>query len=165
VHDAVLPASGAVEIGVAATPEELWRFVSDPSMPAKFSMELQEAHIEDSGVPELGAVIVGRNERGSNTWTTRSTIVECDEPHRFSWTTGGDEPGATWTFDVRAVSGGATLRHSVEFLAGGEPLTSAVEASPDRAAEIIDGRMAQVLESMSAVAEGIAALAETRQPG
>jgi hypothetical protein len=76
VHDAALPATGAVEVGVAATPEELWRFVSDPSVPAEFSTELQEAHIDDNLAPALGVVIVGRNERGANTWTTHSTIVE-----------------------------------------------------------------------------------------
>ncbi len=60
------------------------------------------------------------------------------------------------------MSGGAVLRHSVVFHAGGEPLSSAVAASPERGAAIVDARMAEVLQGMTAVAEGIARLAEAR---
>ncbi len=156
---AVLPASAVVELGVAAPPEDLWRFVSDPTVPARFSPELQEAYVEGGGPAELGAVIVGRNGRGDVSWTTHSTVVACDPPHRFSWATGGaDEPAATWSIEVRSAAGGSTVVHRVVLHEGREPLRSAIAREPARAAKIVEDRIAEILGGMVATLEGIAAL-------
>ena len=159
--DEVLPATGAVSAGVAVPPEALWPFVSDPSMPARFSSELVEAAFVDGGTARVGAEIEGRNESGTFSWTTRSTVVDCVEPSLFRWATGGaDEPGATWSLEVAPASGGSTLTHRVVLHEGRAPLGPAIAAEPERAREIVDGRMAIVLENMRRVVEGISALAE-----
>jgi len=165
VVDAVLPADGAVAVGVAATPERLWRFVSDPSVPARYSAELVEAHFIDDDGPRVGAVIEGTNGNGNVTWTTRSTVVDCVEPTLFRWATGGaDEPAATWSLEVAPTPGGATLTHRVVLHPGRAPLGPAIEAEPDRAREIVDTRMASVLENMQRVVTGIASEAEGATP-
>ena len=46
------------------------------------------------------------------------------------------------------------------FHEGGEPLGPAIEAEPDRGHEIVETRMAQVLDQMRLVVAGIAALAD-----
>ncbi len=156
-----LPATGSVSVGVAAPPAALWGLVSDPSTPARFSPELVEAAFADGAGPRVGAEIEGRNERGGSSWSTRSTVVACDAPTRFSWATGGAEaPAATWTFEVAATGAGSTLTHRVVLHADVAPLGPAIAAAPDRAAEIVAARMAEVLEGMRLVVEGVAAAAE-----
>lgn len=157
----VLPAVGEVSIGVAAPPEALWPLVSDPAIPARFSTELVGARFLEGEGPRVGAEIEGRNANGEFTWTTRSTVVVCDEPTGFAWATGGaEEPAATWSFEVRRAEGGSTLTHRVVLHAGRPPLGPAIEAEPERASEIVDERMATVLENMQRVVTGIAELAE-----
>lgn len=158
---AVLPASASVERDVAAPPEVLWPLVSDPQVPARFSPELEDAHVDGGGAATLGAVIVGRNARAGRAWTTRSTVVECEPPRRFGWATGDeDHPTATWTIDIRATQTGAVLRHRVVLHEGLEPLAGAVAREPARAASIVEGRLAELVAGMAATLEGIASLAE-----
>ena len=150
-----------MSIGVAASPEVLWPLVSDPAVPARFSDELQEAAFLDGGRAAVGAVIEGRNANGPATWTTRSDVVICDAPRRFSWATGGAAtPAATWSFEVVRADGGATLTHTVVLHDGAPPLAPAIAADPERAAEIVQGRLAVLLASMTKTVSGIAALAE-----
>ncbi len=153
-------------MGVAAPPEALWGLVSDPSTPARFSSELVDAAFVDGGSARVGAEIEGQNTNDRFTWTTRSTVVDCEEPTSFAWSTGGTEaPGATWSFEVGRAGAGSTLTHRVVFHAGGEPLSAAIGAEPERGHEIVEQRMAQVLEGMQRVVSGIAALAEGVEPG
>lgn len=160
-----LPATASVSIVVDAAPESLWQYVSDPSMPARFSNELQEARFEGDTGAVRGAVIEGRNANGDVSWTTHSTVVDCDDPHLFRWATGGVEtPAATWWFEVLPTDGGALLTHAVILHADVPPLGPAVQAEPERAHQIVDARLAEVLANMERTIEGIAAIAEGRRP-
>ena len=161
--DPALPASGSVSIDVAVGPEALWPLISDPSMPAAFSHELQEAAFQGADEPGVGAVIEGRNARGDFSWTTTSRVTACDEPGLFRWVTGAEgPPGATWTLTAESAAGGARLTHEVVLHAGGNPLGPAIEAEPLRAHEIVDARLREVLANMTRTIEGIAAIAEGR---
>lgn len=155
----VLPVGGDVRVGVAAAPEALWRFVVDPAVVAACSPELQEAHVDGAGPLQRGSVIVGRSARGDRSWTTRSTVLECDAPHRLVWAT-GDPPSATWTLEVTAVPGGSALRHAVELHDGAEPFASAIAREPERSRELVQGRLDELLGAMATTARGLAALAE-----
>lgn len=161
-----LPASGAVTVSVAAPPEAIWVFASDPSVPARFSQELQAASLADRAPPTKGAVIAGTNTNGEFTWTTESTVTDCVAPSLFRWATGDpDAPLATWTLSIAPADGGAMLTHSVVFHAGRPPLGPAIEAEPERAHEIVRTRMASVLANMTLTATGIAGLAEDAHGG
>jgi hypothetical protein len=158
--DAPLPASSEVSIGVSVPPASLWRFVSDPATPAQFSDELQEASIEGGGPMRTGAIIVGRNQRGDFSWTTRSVVVAYEEPNLVQWATGEpDAPGATWTLRVAAVDGGSLLTHHVRLHEGGEPLTSAIAKDPTRGHVIVNERLAVIVKNLAATVAGIASLA------
>lgn len=159
-----LPATGSVTVSVAAPPEAIWKLATDPGTPAQFSEELQTASFKDGAAPEVGAIIVGTNRNGEFSWTTESKVTDCVAPSLFRWATG--EPGAptaTWTLSIEAADGGALLTHSVVFHEGREPLAPAIEAEPERAYEIVRGRMTSVLRNMTATAMGIAALAEAHR--
>jgi hypothetical protein len=161
-----LPATGSVSESVAATPESLWPYVSDPSIPARFSTELLEAAFVAGATPDVGAVIEGRNSNGAFSWTTTSTVVECAEPRVFRWATGdADAPTATWGFEVAPTADGSILTHTVVFHPGVAPLGPAIEAEPERAHEIVDARLVQVLANMELTVRGIASLAEGRATG
>jgi Polyketide cyclase / dehydrase and lipid transport len=161
VAGAALPASGEVTVSVAAPPEVIWAFAADPSVPARFSEELEAASFADGAGPLVGAVIVGTNRNSAFTWTTESTVTDCVAPSLFRWATGDPaDPTATWTFAIAPSDGGALLTHAVELHAGRPPLGPAIEAEPDRAHEIVRTRMAKVLANMALTATGIAALAE-----
>jgi hypothetical protein len=159
-----LPAQGKVSIETDVSPAELWPFMSDPKVPAMFSSELQEANFVDGGQPHVGSVIEGRNKNSDFQWTTMSYVVASDEPTRFSWATGDDgDPTATWTLTAEPSSLGSILSHSVVFHADKAPLAPAIEKDPDRAEEIVRGRMDKVLVNMQATIEGITALARSSQ--
>jgi len=51
VSKPALPVTRSVSIDVAASPEHLWKFVSDPTVPARFSSELVEAKFIDAQRP------------------------------------------------------------------------------------------------------------------
>lgn len=150
-----------MSIGVGASPEALWPLISDPAVPARFSTELTKASFLDGGGAAVGSVIEGHNANGPASWTTHSDVVTCEPPRCFAWATGGAEvPVATWSFEVAPADGGATLTHTVVLHDGVPPLAPAIAADPDRADEIVQGRLAVLLVSMEQTVSGIAAMAE-----
>lgn len=107
--------------------------------------------------PAKGAVISGRNARGDFEWSTLSTVVACEEPYLFQWATGDeDDPTATWTFEIEPDEDGSFLTRRVILHAGKAPLGLAIAKDPDRAEEIVDRRMAEVLSNMETTIAGIA---------
>lgn len=157
----VLPAHGVVESFVRASASSLWKLVSDPSVPARFSGELREARFVDGVAPGVGAVIEGRNENHGFEWTTRSTVDVCEPPTRFSWVTGDPlAPTARWSFEVETKSDGCVLTHRVTLESGESPLRWAILEEPLRAVELVDDRLGAVLRGMRRTVEGITSLAE-----
>ena len=160
MSEPALPVTRSVSIDVAASPEQLWSYVSDPSIPARFSFELVEAKFVDGSTAAVGAVIEGRNARSGFEWSTLSTVVMCDEPRLFRWVVGdAAEPTATWSFEVIPDGHAAVLVHTVTLHANKPPLSRAIEQDPDRAHDIVDARIAELLVSMESTIAGIAALA------
>lgn len=102
-------------------------------------------------------MISGRNARGDFEWSTLSTVVACEEPYLFQWATGDeDDPTATWTFEIEPDEDGSFLTRRVILHAGKAPLGLAIAKDPDRAEEIVDRRMAEVLSNMETTIAGIA---------
>jgi len=165
--DAVLPATVEATSEVRAAPSSLWPLLCDPSTPSKFSTELASARFVTAGGPRIGAIIEGRNVRGGFEWTTRSTVIACDEPTRFSWATGDEgDPTATWSFLVVGTDVASTLTHRVILHPGKPPLSTAIEREPDRAREIVATRLSELAGNMDLTVKGIASIAEgqAREP-
>ena len=76
-----MPISATVEIG--ATPDEVWRIVSDLGRMPEFSPELAKAFV--IGKPGVGATVVGINRRKTR------------------------ESGATWVYELEPTPGGTAV--------------------------------------------------------
>ncbi len=153
---------GSVSCDIDVSPEQLWPLISDITIPAQFSDELQQAEWLEGATPAVGSRFLGRNAspQGYN-WETTPVVTACDEPTIFEWTIGEpDQPMAIWSFEVAPAPHGATLTHRVIFGPGSGPLRSAVEKDPERAEAIVSGRIAQMRDSMQRVIDGIKTLAQ-----
>jgi uncharacterized protein YndB with AHSA1/START domain len=164
MNEPVLPATRSLSVEVAAPPSRLWTLVSDPAVPARFSHELQTAKfIEGDG--SVGSIIEGHNARNGYEWTTHSTVIECETEQVFTWAVDGPEdPVATWSFLISPTADGSILTEKVTLHPGKEPLASRIAANPDQEAEIVTARLASLLDSMRDTIDGIAAIAEGREP-
>ena len=94
----------AAEIDIEAPPERVWALVSDIYLMPGLSTELQEvAWLDGVTGPARGHRFTGRNANPAlGSWETVSTVVECDEPRRFTWVVGDpDFPSTTWRFSLR----------------------------------------------------------------
>ncbi len=158
-----------VQTVVAAPPEAVWALVADPPLLPRFSDELREVSWLDqtvgpaAGGPAAGARFEGRNSHPKGgTWTTTSTVVVCDPPHRFEWAVGDpDGPSATWGFLLEPVAGGTRLTQWGRMGPGASGLTPAIEAMPDKELRIVERRLQEHEANMTRTVEGIRILAET----
>jgi len=164
MDEPVLPTTRSLSVEIEAPPTKIWKLISDPSVPAMFSHELQTAKFIDADTPAVGAVIEGHNARDGYEWTTHSHVVECEEPQIFQWAVDdADDPVATWSFRISPTSSGSILTETVTLHADKPPLSRAIAKEPERAGDIVTARLASLLDSMRDTLDGIAALAEGRQ--
>lgn len=154
----------AVETEVAAPVTRVWPLVSDITLMPRFSTELQQVSWADGADgPALGAQFHGTNRHPAvGEWTTTSQIVDYDPPRLFGWAVGDpDRPAATWRFELEPTAAGTRLRYLARLGPGRSGVTMLIDREPDRAEQIIAGRLQQWRAGMSAVVAGIRALAES----
>lgn len=152
-----------VEIDIDAKPEVVWPLITDIDLPARFSEELQGAQWDEPGdAPGLGSTFTGRNHHPRiGDWESTSVVAEWDEPKAFAWHVGDlDDSSARWRFFVERVPGGSRLRFHARLGPGPSGLTPAIEAMPDREADIIARRQSEHRANMERTLAGIKALAE-----
>ena len=157
VHQAVAEAT------VGAPMQTVWELVTDISLMPRFSTELQAIEwAQGCDTACLGARFIGVNRHpGVGQWTTTSTVIEFDPPRTFAWAVGDlDNPAATWRFDLNALPVGTALRHTANIGPGPSGVTMLIKREPERAAEIISNRLAEVTAAMTATLAAIAGLAE-----
>lgn len=77
-------------VEVAATPEQIWAEVADPSQMPRWSPENTGAPVGAGRPLSVGDVFHGTNKRGPARWTTRCTVT-------------ASEPGKVFAFDVLAI--------------------------------------------------------------
>lgn len=155
-----LPASTSASATGPVSRAALWALVVDPSVVARFSAELQEAHYAEGSAPGLGATIEGTNQRGDFTWQTSATVTAFEPLVLFEWTVGEpSNPVAIWRFEVEEGPNGTTLTQRATLHPGPSPVTAAVARHPERAEEIIDGRLAEFRQNMEATVVGLVELA------
>lgn len=148
---------------IAAPPERVWELVSDITLMPRLSTELQSVEwAEGFAGPGPGAQFLGTNRNASiGEWTTRSHIVTFDPPRSFGWAVGDPEkPAATWTFVLDPTDGGTRLSYTAEVGPGRSGLTMLMQRSPERAGEILQGRLDQFRASLQATVDGIRERAE-----
>jgi len=152
-----------VEVDVKASPSVVWPLVSDPNTPAEFSEEYQGGTWDDPDAERgVGSTFTGHNRHPRvGEWSTTSTVVEWEPLKAFAWSVGGGEgAAATWRFTCEKVPGGTRLRFHCRLGPGRSGLTPAIEAMPEREADIIAGRQDEHRANMERTLEGIKAKAE-----
>ncbi|WP_019201769.1 SRPBCC family protein [Tsukamurella sp. 1534] len=148
---------------VACTPERAWELVTDIELPTRVAGELQRVEWLDGAT----GVAVGARFRGHNRneelgdWTTDSVVTDVEDGRRWVWSVGpeGEEPWATWGFEVDPARGGALVRQWARVGDGRSPFAGFVAANPGKEARIIDFRLGVWRTGMEANLDAIAAAA------
>lgn len=156
-----------VEVTVRAPAARVWALVTDLDRPARFSTEFLGAAWQDGAGPAVGACFVGRNRHPAiGEWEVPSYVEVHDEGRTFAWATVDPaNPGSRWRFDVIADGDDSTrLRYSMSMGPGPSGISGAIAAMPDKEPRILTRRIAEHHANMRRTVEGIAALAEGREP-
>lgn len=146
-----------VEVQIEAAPSVVWALVSDVTMPASFSGELQEVVTLDD------THFKGRNRHPAiGEWETTCTVVVNEPEQTFAWVVGepGD-PSAQWSFSIEPVGEGTRLRQWMRMGPAPSGLTPAIMAMPDKEERIIARRLEEHRVNMQATVEGVKRLAES----
>lgn len=141
-----------------------WRYVTDITVPARCSAELQSVEWLDGAT----GVAVGARFRGRNRntvigeWETVCEVVEVEDQRRWVWNVvGNDAPVASWGFEVEPASDGVLIRQWARMGPGPSGLTFVIAAQPDKEARIVAGRLADWQANMAANLDWIRSQAET----
>jgi uncharacterized protein YndB with AHSA1/START domain len=152
-----------VETRVVGDPAVIWNLVTDITLPARYSVELQSVEWLD-GATE---VAVGNRFRGHNQapalgdWSTECTIVEVEPGQRWSWTvSSSDQKMATWGFEVDPGRDAVTVRQWGRMGPDPSGLSIAIASMPDKEGRIIARRMGEWRTNMEANLAGIKAIVE-----
>ena len=155
----------AVTRRIAASPDDVWPLVSDINLPARFSSEFTGAEwvgAASGAEPAvwLGACFEGHNHHDAiGSWTTTSTVVECEPGRTFAWAVGDvDNPSATWRFDLEPDGDGTQVTFAARIGPGPSGLTPAIEAMPAKEERIIERRLQEFRRNMEATLDGVGAL-------
>jgi len=154
-----------VDVLIGAPMERVWPFVTDISLPARFSTEFRGAEWLDDG-PCLGARFRGRNHHPAlGDWETISFVTRYEPMRAFGWAVGDpDTPSASWIFELQPEPGDAVrLRQGARMGPAPSGLTIAITARPDQEERIIARRLHEYETNMRATVEGIKQLAEARR--
>lgn len=152
-----------VEVDVKAPPTDVWPYISDIQLPARFSDEFQGAEWL-SDTPEVGATFLGRNQNENlGDWEVTCHVAGYEENHVFAWNAGdAEDPSAQWRFELIPLAGSTRLRFSMVLGPGPSGLTAVIDAMPDKEAKIIANRQKHQAANMRRTIEGIRDLVEVR---
>lgn len=149
-------------IRVAAAPEAVWAVVTDISVSARFSPEVQAAEWIDGA----SGVAVGSRFRGLNKneylgeWATESVVSEVDEGRRWVWQVFNqdNEVSASWGFEVEPGRDAVTVRHWGKMGPALSGLKDPIEKMPDKEGRIVARRLEEWEAGLSANLAGIQGL-------
>jgi len=151
----------SVETTISAEPDEVFAQLDDLDSMAGHGTEFQGGEWTHGRPGELGSMFVGQQRMGDREWESVSTVTTREAGHTFGWTVGDvDDPVARWTFELRRVPDGTEVHYTAVLGPGRSGLTGAIDAAPEREAQIIDRRLAHLQENMVKTLEGIRRLVE-----
>jgi hypothetical protein len=151
-----------VELTVDKDPAEMWALVTDIARIGEWSPECIGASWLDGGAPRPGARFEGRNRSGDFEWSTTCLVTEAERSASFEWvvldsTRDPQRPGATWRYElVPGLPGQTVVRHSFVHGPGDTGVTMAMDSDPGHAAAVLQGRLDELREYMTATIEGMA---------
>ncbi|WP_330342479.1 SRPBCC family protein [Streptomyces sp. NBC_00557] len=153
-----------VRTWVAASPERVWKLVSDVELMPDLSDELQSIEwLDGAARPAVGARFVGRSKHDAlGEWATTSTVVECVPERVFAWAVEDPEhPTAVWRFVLEPRHGGTELTEWMQMGPARSGLSFAIDRMPEKEQKIVFVRMREFERNMTATLERIKKLAES----
>ncbi|MFJ2902232.1 SRPBCC family protein [Streptomyces sp. NPDC087212] len=156
-----------VRTWIDAPPARVWPLVCDITLMPETSDELQSVEWLDGATgPAPGARFLGHNHHERvGSWTTTSSVVECDPGRVFGWAVGEvTEPIARWRFRLSPEGGGTGLSEWVRLGPGRSRLREAVERMPEREQEIVQVRLREFERRMTTTLDHIKSRAERAWP-
>ena len=136
---------------LSCDPDTAWRYVTDITLPARVSTELESVEwLDGADHVAVGARFKGRNRHEAfGEWETVCEIVEVEHGRRWVWNVvHPDGVGATWGFEVEPASGGSLVRQWGRMGPGTSGTTVAIAAQPDKEARIVARRLDEWLTNM-----------------
>jgi len=131
--------------------ETAWRYVTDITLPARVSAELEAVEwLDGADHVAVGARFTGRNRHEAfGEWETVCEIVEVEPGRRWVWNVvHPGSVGATWGFEVEPT--GSLVRQWGRMGPGASGTTVAIAAQPDKEARIVARRLEEWLTGMQA---------------
>lgn len=103
-------------IEISATPENVYKVVSDLTRMGEFSPECHSVKWLDGATgPSPGARFVGHNRGGPVSWSREGRVVTAQPGREFSFMTDWRGHDSTlWTYRLEPTAGGSTLTESYE---------------------------------------------------
>ncbi len=152
-----------VEVRIEASPAEVWRWLLDVDLPARFSTEFQGGGWLEGSAPGLGAQFRGRNSHPvAGEWETVSTITGFEPGRLFAWAVMDvADPAASWKFQLVPDGEGTILRQWAQIGPGPSNLTTIIGSMPEHEEEIVAMRLGELHDNMQRTVEGIKSLAES----
>ena len=135
-----------------------WEYVTDITVPARCSAELQSVEwLDGADHVEVGARFRGRNSNAAiGEWETVCQVVEVDDQRRWVWDVRGhDGPIASWGFEVEPAAAGVLIRQWARMGPGPSGLGIAIAAQPEKEARIVARRLSEWQRNMAANLEWI----------
>lgn len=143
---------------VACDVATAWSYVTDITLPARCSSELQSAEwLDGADHVEVGVRFRGRNRNDAiGTWETTCEVVEVEDQRRWVWNVvGGEGAIATWGFEVEPAGSGSLIRQWGRMGPAPSGLSIPIAAQPDKEARIVARRLADWQTNMQANLEWI----------
>lgn len=147
-----------VEVVLDAPPERVFALLTDVERTGGLGPE-NARNVWESDARGVGAVFRGTNDRDGRVWEVPCSVVEHVPPSRFAYAVGDPaRPSATWSYDLAPVTGGTRVVQRFVHGPGMTYLRRAVEKHPDREAELVAGRLAELERGMRATLQAVGAL-------
>ena len=145
------PKAISTTVEIKASPDQVWRVVSNLGRMPEFSPELRKAFVV--GRPGVGANIIGINRRKAVVWPTTSKVVRWEPGRAVAWKT--RESGATWVYELEPTPAGTTVtgrRVLTKYTIGTSLLGPVIGGAAGHDAELADG-IRTTLERIRATVE------------
>ncbi|MGP2441709.1 SRPBCC family protein [Streptomyces sp. JW3] len=164
----------SADIGISATPREIYELISDLPRSGEWSPECQGGAWVAGEPATVGAVFRGENHRSPDVvswapvvrgaWTTHAEVVAAEPGRTFRWAmhdSAGHKQSSVWGFDIEAAAEGSVLVHHFRMDAATEGIRG-ITAEMDEVekkrffqewGDKVAGDLAATLERVKAVVE------------
>lgn len=138
-----MPWEHAETVDIAATPDQVYRTISNLERMGEWSPENTGGSWIAGDGTNIGDRFEGNNAIGDRTWSAVAEVVRCDPGSAFCFTVGAlDNPVAEWGYQLEAIDAGTRVTETWKMT---QLPPTLVDAPEDR----VQGRVAMVADGMA----------------